>query len=162
MILACRFNLGGEFRRSQFADNPGGDARRQVAGGNLDARCDKAHRRHDRGFSDHGMIHDHRIHTDHRVSFDSRTMEYGAMTNMPVGPDNKVSTRQAVQGAIILNVAALLQEDSTEIAAQRRAWRHVAARTYHYVADDNRVWMHKCGRIDNWANPVDGIDPRSW
>jgi hypothetical protein len=62
-----------------------------------------------------------------------------------------------MQSAIILNVAALLEQNATEVAAERCARPHIAARPNHNVAENDGIGVDEGRYIDDGHHTVDRI-----
>ncbi len=63
------------------------------------------------------MVHDDGIHSDHGVGTDMSTMDDRTMADMAVTTYDQIKPRHAMQRAIILDVATILENDPAKVAA---------------------------------------------
>src|SRR5262245_7148589 len=84
-------------------------------------------------------------------------MQHGAMADVSVLLHDRVARGKAVHHARVLQIRALLQNDSPEVAAQARGRSDVAARPNDDVADEDCSRVNVCGRIDHWHETVDFV-----
>ena len=63
------------------------------------------------------MVHDYGIHAHHGVGADMSTMDNRAMADMAVTTYDQIKSRHAMQRAIILDVATILENQPAKIAA---------------------------------------------
>jgi hypothetical protein len=71
----------------------------------------------------------------------------GAVTHMTVALHDAVLAGKAVHDAVVLQVRAVLDDDASEIAAQRGAGTDIAISTDNHVSDQTR------GRMDEASLP---------
>jgi len=84
------------------------------------------------------------------------------MADMAVDLDHGVDAGKAVQHASVLHIAALLEHDAAEVAAQRGERGDVAAGADEHVADQHGVGMHVGGGMDDRADAVDFVAGHGW
>ena len=78
------------------------------------------------------------------------TVQYGAMADMTISLDRAVFAGKTVHYAVVLNITALVQLDTTEVAAQYGIWANIAL-----CADDN-VADQYCRRMNKGIVGDDG------
>ena len=80
------------------------------------------------------------------------------MPSVAVRLDYAVLAGKAVHHAVVLDVAAGLEEQPAEVAAQAGARTDIAPPPDDDVADQHRSRMHERARIDYRAQAIDGVD----
>src|SRR5690606_4608505 len=85
-------------------------------------------------------------------------MQHGAMPDVSVFLDNGILLRYSVYDATVLNIRAFTENDSTEVAAQRRQRADVGAGPHDHITDQNCRWMDKRSAVDDRGNSVDGVN----
>ena len=71
------------------------------------------------------------------------TVQYGAMADMTISLDRAVFAGKTVHYAVVLNIIALVQLDTTEVTAQYGIWANIALCAYENVADQYCLRMNK-------------------
>src|SRR5665647_2009813 len=129
-----------------------------MTGRHFGARLYKTHRSDHRRFADPRVIHHYRVHPDEDVGAELRAVNDRAMPDVAIDPDNAIEARHAVQGAIVLHVRSLADDDSSKIAPQRRAGADIASFLDDHVADQNGFRVNEAERMNDRRHTVNRID----
>ena len=103
-------------------------------------------------------VHDHGIHPDQSVSSDNAPMQDRTVADMTVGFDHRVTAREGMDNAIVLNIGPVANHDPAEIAPQARAGSNIAPLTEYDISDQNRLRVNECSIGNNGNESLEFIE----
>src|SRR5262245_27839286 len=77
-------------------------------------------------------------------------MKHRAMPDVAIVLHQHILSGKAMDRAIVLDVGACLEDNAPDVAAERCARAHQAARTDDHIADEHRRGMHEGSGIHDW------------
>jgi len=84
-------------------------------------------------------------------------MQHRTVANVAVALDHRVATGEAMHYAGVLQVGALLQDDASEITAQRGQRPYITVRADDDVTDQHGAWVNIGRRIDDGGQAVESV-----
>ncbi|MNH26959.1 hypothetical protein D3C79_870460 [compost metagenome] len=84
-------------------------------------------------------------------------MQHCAVADVAVAPDHRVTLREAVHHAGVLNIGALFQDDAPEVAAQAGQRADIAAGSDDHIADQHRTGVHIGAGVDDRGQAVEAV-----
>ena len=158
LIQRSRVLLPRQLLRGQFTADLCGNSGDQAARRHDHLGLDEGERGDDRRLADHRVVIHDCVDPDHRVALDRRPVDHGTVADVAVFRDHRVLGGKSMDDAAVLNVRAALDDQATEIPAQRCARPDVDARTDNHVADQHRGRVHVCGGMNHRHDAVNRVD----
>ena len=109
-------------------------------------------------FAYFSVVHDDGVHADERVAADAAAVQDGAVPYVAVGFDDRVAAGEAVHDAGVLEIAAGLENEAAEIAAQNGLSADVAAWADDDIADEDGGGVHEGGGVDDRDDAFELVD----
>src|SRR3954464_1655146 len=136
----------------------GGDAKGHRAGGHFGVVGNDGAGPHQRTGAYDGPVQDHRVGPDEAVVLNGASLEMDEVTNhTPVADPRRVLLGRVHDGAV-LDGGLDAHDDLAVVAAEHRMGPDGRLRPDGDAADDHRVRVHECGRIDLRQTVAERVD----
>ena len=143
LVQLCAEGFPFEHLVRYVFDDAGGISHYQASGGNIHPGFHEAEGAHDTACANPGIVHDDGIHTNHCVFTYGSAMDNGAMSDMGAFLEQGGGSREHVDDAIFLDIAACLYHNSPPIASEYGTRADVHIFSDDDIADDSRLRVHK-------------------
>ena len=126
--------------------------------GDRHVRRNEAEGANDAAGSDDGVVHDNSVHPDEGVAADARAVNDRPMANVRCFLKVHRNTGKHVNDAILLDVAAILDDDLAPVAADDGAGADIHLSSDSDIADHGRVGVNERVLADYGSEALKGED----